>query len=111
LLIDTRRQAKEETNGKFFDKLNDFLGTTPATHPPKVLDTLGSTIRTGSDPQAVVSDEEHDQSDTSGHNDDNEGLDNAGDEGSNGTSSSDSTTDVPPVRDIQSANKSTTGKS
>ena len=57
----------------------------PATHPPKVLDTLdGSTIRTESDPQAVVSNEEHDQSDTSGHNDSNEGPDNTGDEGSNG---------------------------
>ena len=41
----------------------------------------GSTMHTTNDPQAVVSDEEHDQSNASGHNDSNEGLDNTGDEG------------------------------
>ena len=76
----TKKLHKETGQGrnkwKFFDKLNKFLGTRLATHPPKVLDTLDrSTIHTESDPQAVVSDEEHNQSDTSGHNDDNEGPD------------------------------------
>ena len=94
---------------KFFNKLNEILGMRPATHSPKVLDTLdGSTIHTENGLQA---NEEHDQSDTSGHNDDNEGLDNTGDEGSNGTSSSNSTTDVLPVGDIQSVGKSTTSES
>ena len=94
---------------KFFDKLNEFLGTRPATHPPKVLDTLdGSTIHAENDPQASISDEEHNQSDASGHNDD---TDNTGDEGSNGASLNNLTTDVPPVEDIQSADKSTTSES
>ena len=80
---------------------------------PKILDTIDRTaIHTEHDPQAMISDEEHNQSYSSGHNDNiiNEGQDNANDEGNDSINSSNSTDDVPTI-DVQSADKSTIGES
>jgi len=73
-----KETGQGRTKWKFFDKLNEFLFTKPAIHPPNVLDTLdNSTINNAEaeSPAAVSNEEEVDYDGSNG-----EGHSNASDE-------------------------------
>ena len=113
-LADKHKETGQgRTEWKFFDKLNEFLATRPATRPPVVLDTLDSTTLNNTDTEspAVVSDEEHEL--TGGHDDGNEeDQSNTSNEANDGTTidATQSSAENVPSTDVQSTEKSTTSK-